>query len=96
MIRVALESIWGMSANAYPPERQCESVNLVRSVVILILQSAPAALGQIGFFVYELNPQKICLAPYCGAFISRTILQDQVKRIRTFNRKIRLQLRTPF
>ncbi len=31
MIRVDLESIWGMSANAYPPERQREAVNLVRA-----------------------------------------------------------------
>ncbi len=31
MIRVALESVWGMSANAYPPERQREAVNPVRS-----------------------------------------------------------------
>ena len=76
MIRVALESIWGMSANAYPPERQREAVNLVRSEVFPILQSAPAALGQIGFFAYELNSQKLCLAPYDGAVIGRTILQD--------------------
>jgi len=74
MIRVALESIWGMSANAYPPERQREAVNLGRSEVFPILQSAPAELGPIGFFVCELNPQKICPAPYYGAFISRTIL----------------------
>ncbi len=71
---VGLESIWGMSANAYPPERQREAINLVRSEVFPILQSAPAALGLIGFFVYELNPQKICPAPYYGAFISRIIL----------------------
>ncbi len=68
MIRVALESVWGMSANAYPPERQREAVNLVRSEVSPILQSAPAGLGPIGFFVYERNPQKICPAPYYGPF----------------------------
>ena len=68
MIRVALESVWGMSANAYPPERRRETVNLVRSEVSPILQSAPAGLGPIGFFVYERNPQKICPAPYYGPF----------------------------
>ncbi len=73
MIRVAPESIWGMSADAYPPERQREAVNLVRREVSPILQSAPAELGPIGFFVYELNPQNICPVPYYGAFISRTI-----------------------
>ncbi len=76
MFRVALEAIWGMSVNAHSPGHQREAVNLVRSEVFPILQSAPAELGPIGFFVYELNPQKLCLAPYYGAFISRIILQD--------------------
>ncbi len=62
-----------MSANAYPPARQREAVNLVQSEVFPILQSAPAELGPIGFFDYELNPQKICPVPYYGTFISRTI-----------------------